>query len=352
MTTTELAVTAPSALTIRPDQATFTQPQRQALLALIGAEDAPDADVEAFFHVCRRTGLDPWAKQIYMVSRQVETTTTHRVGDREIKAKKTVTRYSHQTGIDGFRVLGHRLAAQRGDDLEVSEPLWCGPSGVWTDVWLDPETPPVAAKYTIRKNGKGFTSVVMYSEYVQTMTWDGKTRPVKMWLKMPANQLMKCAEAASWRKAYPQDFSGLVLEDAAHVIDADVIDADQPASEKPAPRNGLAGLRDQLGVGDQQPEQHSDDGQDQGDGEQGEPMIDRTQEKHLSHLLEENGCSKRSEKLGEIARLLGRSFGSVRELTKAEADRLITHLLLPPDARPSTLSTPAAEPPAVEGQQG
>lgn len=211
----ETVETVATDLAIAGDQRGFTEQQRAALVSL-GVEDAPDGDIDLFFHMAKRSGLDPFAKQIYMIGRKSKESVYDERARK--KVERWVTKYTIQTGIGGYRVLGHRAARLRGDDLEVSEPLWCGKDGVWSDVWLG-DGPPAAAKMTIRVNGQAYPAVALYSEYVQTYKFDGREVPNSMWRKMPANQLRKCAEAAAWQLAYPQDFSGLVLEDAVQVID-------------------------------------------------------------------------------------------------------------------------------------
>lgn len=230
-------------LVIDPTQSTFTDVQVAALRQL-GVEDAPKGDLDLFFHQAKRTGLDPFAKQIYMLGRRTKIKVWNERAKRQ--DEEWVMRYTIQTGIDGYRVTGHRLARLAGDDIAVEGPFWRGADGGWDDVWLDPNRPPLAAKYIVVKNGVKYSSVAMYGEYVQTYSKDGQQHPNSMWAKMPANQLAKCAEAAAWKKAYPNDFSGMVLEDAVQVIDAE---STSVTSERvPAPKGGTAGLAAALGV--------------------------------------------------------------------------------------------------------
>jgi len=230
-------------LVIDPTQSTFTDVQVAALRQL-GVEDAPKGDLDLFFHQAKRTGLDPFAKQIYMLGRRTKIKVWNERAKRQ--DEEWVMKYTIQTGIDGYRVTGHRLARLAGDDIAVEGPFWRGADGGWDDVWLDPNRPPLAAKYVVVKNGVKYSSVAMYGEYVQTYSKDGQQHPNSMWAKMPANQLAKCAEAAAWKKAYPNDFSGMVLEDAVQVIEAE---STSVTSERvPAPKGGTAGLAAALGV--------------------------------------------------------------------------------------------------------
>ncbi|WP_052067982.1 recombinase RecT [Rhodococcoides fascians] len=200
-------------LAIKSNQDGFTDKQI-AMLQQLGIEDATAGDIDLFFHRCKVTGLDPFSRQIYMIGRR----TTVKVWNEQTRKQedKWVMKYTIQTGIDGYRLNGARAARKRNDVVAIGSPMWRGRDSDWDDVWLDPSTPPAAARFTIVKNGESFTATAMYHEYVQTNK-DGS--PNAMWKKMPSNQLAKCAEAACWRKAYPDDFSDLVLEDAAQVID-------------------------------------------------------------------------------------------------------------------------------------
>lgn len=299
-------------LVIDPTQSTFTDVQVAALRQL-GVEDAPKGDLDLFFHQAKRTGLDPFAKQIYMLGRRTKIKVWNERAKRQ--DEEWVMKYTIQTGIDGYRVTGHRLARLAGDDIAVEGPFWRGADGGWDDVWLDPNRPPLAAKYIVVKNGVKYSSVAMYGEYVQTYSKDGQQHPNSMWAKMPANQLAKCAEAAAWKKAYPNDFSGMVLEDAVQVIEAE---STSVTSERvPAPKGGTAGLAAALGV-TAEPEQPAIEAR---------ATPDELQE--LLAALDKHGIevSERAAFFaGRLERPKGQELSGLEDLTSAEVATTIQFL--------------------------
>lgn len=177
-----------TAIAIREDQVTFDDLQTRAL-AHLGVETANRADLAVFFHTCKRTGLDPFARQIYMIKRD---------------GKQTM-----QTGIDGLRLVAQRTAERTGETFGYEDTQWCGEDGVWRDVWLANE-PPAAARVAILRNGQRFPAVALFSEYVQRKR-DGDV--TKMWTEKAALMLGKCAEASALRKAFPQDLSNIYAAD-------------------------------------------------------------------------------------------------------------------------------------------
>ena len=197
-----------TALTIHPDQTTFT-PDQQAALQQLGVQANSAADVAVFFHQAKRSGLDPFKREIYMITR---------------KGKATI-----QTGIDGFYKIADRATRSAGGTWGIPETLWCGPDGQWRDVWLE-KTPPAAAKVTVERDGSRFTTVALTSEYMA----DGP-----MWKKMPARMIAKCAEALAIRRAFPDDLSGLYTSE-------EMAQADNQApapSRQPVPPQQQGGSR-------------------------------------------------------------------------------------------------------------
>jgi phage recombination protein Bet len=232
MSTTDIART--SELAIEPAQTRFTEVQVAALRHLgLQGQDADndelqfsDADLQVFFHQCQRTGLDPFARQIYMIMR------------REFgRPKPTI-----QTGIDGFRKIGRDAARRQGIKVSKQAPVWLDEDGNEHKVWNRREAP-AAALVNIVVDGEDNIAVCNYDEYVQTKR-DGN--PNSMWQKMPANMLAKCAEAAAWRMAFPSDFSGILGTDEPVVIDEAGQRVTPPRKQAQSTGRGVAGLEQKL----------------------------------------------------------------------------------------------------------
>jgi hypothetical protein len=107
--TTDQAATA--ALAIRDGQDAWT-PNQLAAFKQLGMDGVPDDDLAVFLYRCQATGLDPFAKQIRLRK------------DRQQVNGKWETRWSIETGIDGYRVIAQRAARDAGVTLHYGDPVW------------------------------------------------------------------------------------------------------------------------------------------------------------------------------------------------------------------------------------
>ena len=211
-----------SALAVNGEQ-NFWDDQQLAALKQIGLANAPKAELAVFLHYSQRTGLDPFARQIYMIERG--------------------GRYTIQSSIDGLRIVAQRSNEYAG---QVG-PFWCGADGVWTDVWLE-NTPPVAAKVGVLRKGfiEPLWAVAKYDSY-------NANSPI--WKKMPDTMIAKCAEALALRKAFPNDLSGIYTSDEMEQAEpinkpiAAVLEI-APEPTKEVTPEVLADLRDTLELAD------------------------------------------------------------------------------------------------------
>lgn len=149
------------------------------------AKGATDNELKLFLQTAKRTGLDPFARQIFCVKRWDSS-----VGERGGNVM------SVQISIDGFRAIADRT----GKYVPSREPSY----NFNQDGGLE------SATAYIKKFGGGvfheIAATAFYSEYVQ-LKKDGT--PNSMWNKMPRLMLAKCAESLVLRKAFPAELSGL-----------------------------------------------------------------------------------------------------------------------------------------------
>lgn len=188
--------------------ATLSATEMLAGLRTVQSVLAPDLTAEElrlFAMVANRSGLDPFAKQIYAVKRK--------------------GRVTFQTGIDGYRSIAARTGMYDGQD----EPEY-GPVCTCQD--NRPPGHPESA--TVRVYRKGVTRAIaataFWHEYKPEAGENGKNDI--MWTRMPRVMIAKVAEALALRKAFPYD------PERREGIGADVYTADEMAqadTPHPAP---------------------------------------------------------------------------------------------------------------------
>lgn len=153
------------------------------------------SDLIYFLQVCRATGLNPLSKQIYAV---------YRWSKRAGKEVMVI-----QVGIDGLRSVAERTKLYAGSDAGEIE--------------MREDGNPVMATVTVYKlnsiTGERMptTASARWSEYAPNPLSD-------FWVRMPTNQLEKCAEAKALRKAFPNTAQLYIQEEVERTEHAESID--------------------------------------------------------------------------------------------------------------------------------
>ena len=164
------------------------------------APDLSDEELRLFAMVASRSGLDPFARQVFAIKRK--------------------GRVTFQTGIDGYRSIAARTGMFDGQDEPEFGPMVGG-------------HPEYATVRVYRKGvGRAIAATAYWDEYVPASGQD------HMWLKMPRVMLAKVAEALALRKAFPYD------PDNRQGIGADIYTTDEMAQAAPpsTPRPPAASL--------------------------------------------------------------------------------------------------------------
>lgn len=174
----------------------YFNPEQASLIKNYLCKGINDEELKLFHAVCKKTGLDPFMKQIYAVKR-----------NGKDGAQMTI-----QTSIDGYRLIAERTGR------------YC---------------PGRESTYTY-EDGK----VICATSYVKKQTVDGTWHEVaasaylseyapaytnQFWSSKPHIMLAKCAESLALRKAFPNELSGLYSEEemqqASNAIETPISDA-------------------------------------------------------------------------------------------------------------------------------
>lgn len=161
------------------------------------AKDCDTAEFDQFVHICRAVRLDPLRRQIYAFVFN--------------KHKPEWRQMTVVTAIGGYRSIAERTGTYRPDDQ--------APTIEYSEAAKDPKTNPlgiVRCLVRVYKHSHGewflVTGEAYWDEYVPLK--DGVIDSKKTgWVKMPRIMIAKCAEAAALRKAWPDDFAGLEIEE-------------------------------------------------------------------------------------------------------------------------------------------
>lgn len=171
---------------------------KRELLKNTVARNLTNDEFELFCLVCKRTGLDPFMKQVYPVKRK--------------DYKNNIDVMTIQTSIDGFRAIAERTCHY----APGREPTYT----------YDNDKRLISATSYIKKMTPDGTwhevaATAFFDEYCQRSK-DGE--PMQFWKKMPHVMLAKCAEALALRKAFPAVFSKIYAEEEMEQASTPVVE--------------------------------------------------------------------------------------------------------------------------------
>jgi len=163
----------------------YFNPDQVALIKNYLCKGINDEELKLFHAVCKKTGLDPFMKQIYAVKRN----------------GKDGPQMTIQTSIDGYRLIAERTGK------------YC-PGRRSTFEYKDGKVSSATAyikKQTADGTWHEVEETAYYSEYAPPVTKNGYENP--FWRDKPHIMLAKCAEALALRKSFPNELSSVYTKE-------------------------------------------------------------------------------------------------------------------------------------------
>jgi phage recombination protein Bet len=186
----------------------FTDEQVELIKRTV-CKDSTNDELQLFLHVCKKSGLDPFAKQIHAVKRST----------------KNGPVMSIQVGIDGYRLVADRTGKYAGND----DPKFSFKKDIKGVECKQIDSATVTVYKIVAGHIRSFTATAYWDEYYP----GGKMG--YMWNQRPKGMLGKCAEALALRKAFPAELSGLYTNEE---LDKEQAQSDY-ADELTAPENKI-----------------------------------------------------------------------------------------------------------------
>lgn len=183
------ALALPAAPTVTWLQRVLTAEQRD-LVKKIVAPGATDDELALFFWRAKRSGLDPFKRQIHFIKRRRRV----QVGGGEWRWEEYP---SIETGIEGYRLIADRTTAldgiRRGCVVDEKDIL----RGAWAEVYRKDWKHPARAE-------------VDFDEFCPR---NDKGEATGLWKTKPRVMIEKVAESTALRMAFPEDLSDLYIHE-------------------------------------------------------------------------------------------------------------------------------------------
>lgn len=162
--------------------------EKKSLIRNTIARQLSEQQFELFINIAKSRGLDPVLGQIHSSVHKDKNT-----------GKLVMTPI---VGIDGFRLIAHRTSEYAGREEVRFE---------YEENSEIPSRATVTVYRLVQGHRCAFTASARWKEYLP-----GQEKKRFMWLKMPETMLEKCAEAKALRMAFPNDLSGLYVDEEMH----------------------------------------------------------------------------------------------------------------------------------------
>ena len=251
------------------------------------APELSDDELKLFAMVATRSGLDPFAKQVYAVKRK--------------------GRVTFQTGIDGYRSIAARTGLYDGQDEPEYGPICqCGDSR--------PAGHPECATVRVYRKGVGrpIAATAYWHEYVPAAGTSGEGDV--MWRRMPRVMIAKVAEALALRKAFPYD------PERREGIGADLYTADEmaqagrseaPAAPQPTARERVAARAAAVSQPAAEPEELFDEPQEDASRRPSPPALAEPAADEIVGEFTATPVGLSAAALASLARQAGRTKGQL-----------------------------------------
>lgn len=219
---------AQSGLILRLDY--WTPTKVDLLKRTVAIQGCTDDEFALFLEQCKRTGLNPFLKQAYMVERSAN------VNGRWIKRFEFL---AAEIGMAARANMFPDWRGMRGFAVFDGDHILMDPAAGAVEHRFNPAKRIgnlVGAWAHGRREGHDIPLTYLPIESRKQMTREG--RPTKFWATMPEGQIAKCARAEQYRLAYPQIFSGVYIREEMPEGDSVALAEQQPQRPSPAPTSG------------------------------------------------------------------------------------------------------------------
>jgi phage recombination protein Bet len=169
------------------------------------AKDCNPPEFDQFIHICKTVRLDPLRRQIYAF-----------VFSKDDAAKRQMTIV---TAIGGYRAIADRTGNYRPGKIDV----------IADEAMINPDTNPKGISHAVATvfkfaHGEWFEcqETAYWEEFAPIKEiWENREPTGRFqldkkkdgWRRMPRVMISKCAEAQALRRAWPDDFAGLEVEE-------------------------------------------------------------------------------------------------------------------------------------------